>query len=54
MGFLEVLFLILVVLKVTGILAWSWVVVLIPIWISIVVYTIMYCLYRKVARKLGE
>lgn len=48
-GLLEVLLIVLIVLKLCGVIAWSWAVVLIPLWIEILVISIVVVVYA--ARK---
>lgn len=44
MGFISILTLIFIVLKLTNNISWSWIWVLSPIWISIVLITIMFAI----------
>lgn len=41
LGLLDVLLIIFIVLKLCGVIAWPWVVVLIPLWITIGIVVIM-------------
>lgn len=41
MGILEVLLVAFIIMKVAGVIAWSWWAVLIPLWIMIVLYVIL-------------
>lgn len=62
MGLLEVLTIVFVVLKLLGVIAWSWWLVLLPLIISVSIYVIMvavvvtvnYYAYRKIKRELDE
>lgn len=59
MGLLAVLFLIFLVLKLTGLVAWSWVLVLAPLWLELLVDAVVFTLcgsfvvdvYRRVSGK---
>jgi hypothetical protein len=47
MGFIEVLTLVFVVLKLTGMIDWSWWMVLAPMWMALILYiTIAFFLLR--------
>ena len=62
MGIFEVVTIVFVVLKLTGVIAWSWWLVLLPLIISVSIYVIMltvvitanYRVYRKLKRELDE
>lgn len=41
MGFMEVLGIVFIILKLVGVISWSWLWVLAPIWISIILYVII-------------
>ena len=46
MGFLEVLTIIFVVLKLVGVIAWSWWAVFIPMYVAVALYAIVSCCDR--------
>ena len=50
-GLLEVLLIVLIVLKLCGVIAWSWAVVLIPLWIEIGILVISIVVVVYAARK---
>ena len=50
-GLLEVLLIVLIVLKLCGVIAWSWAVVLIPLWIEIGILVISIVVVVYSARK---
>lgn len=52
MGFLEMLTLIFIVLKLFGIIAWSWWLVVLPEIIAFIIYTIVIILFLKTGRNI--
>lgn len=52
MGFLEILTLIFIVLKLFGIIAWSWWLVVLPEIVAFIIYTIVIILFLKTRRKI--
>lgn len=44
MGFLELLTIIFIILKVIGVITWSWGLVLLPLWIALGVYALIFSL----------
>lgn len=49
-----VLFLIFLVLKLTGVIAWSWVWVLAPLWISAIIAVVALVIFMFVIRKIKK
>ena len=51
MGFFEVLGLILIVLKLCGVITWSWFWVTLPLWgdlaLSLIFFTVVYLIFNK-------
>lgn len=51
MGFFEILTLIFVVLKLCGVIGWSWWLVLLPEIIAVGIYILVLCIYFHTVRK---
>ena len=43
MGLLDVIQVVLIILKLTNLISWSWLVVLIPLWITIILQIYLLC-----------
>lgn len=54
MGLLEVLTIIFVILKLVGVIAWSWWLVFLPLIISVVIYVCVWTFYGAVIFKMNK
>ena len=54
MGFLEVLTIIFVVLKLTSVIDWSWWLIFSPMYVAIVLYTVIIAIQIRVWKNMGN
>ena len=54
MGFLELLTIIFIILKILGYIDWSWLVVLSPMFVAIALYILMFAIHISIFNKFND